>query len=172
MQTEMTFDQTFQTEVTSDQTFQTKMISDQTFQTWMSSDQTEPRPWSRQKKTMIRPSRPKWPLIRPKSEHGPDYCAFEPLSRPCNFGLGTQGCALDWVWSELNLGLDQNLGLNSRLFYFNYPLKDGRVWLQPQWRRVSPGGRPQGSPSSLTSTASTFLPKLYISTEIIKLLKL
>ena len=51
------------------------------------------------KKTMIRPSRPNWPLIRPKSDHGLDYCALEPLSRPYNFGLGTQGCALDWVWS-------------------------------------------------------------------------
>ena len=96
---------------------------DQTFQTELTSDQTEPRPWSRLKrlwsdlpdridlwsdrtqtmvqikKNMIRPSRPNWLLIRPKSDHGPDYCALEPLSRPCNFGLGTQGCALDWVWS-------------------------------------------------------------------------
>ena len=50
-------------------------------------------------KTMIRPSRPNWPLIRRKSDHGPDYCVLEPLSRPCNFSLGTQGCALVWVWS-------------------------------------------------------------------------
>ena len=96
---------------------------DQTFQTKFASDQTEPRPWSRlwrlwsdlpdridlwsdrtqtmvqTIKTMIRQSRPNWPLIRPKSDHGPDYCAHEPLSRPFNFRLGTQGCALDWVWS-------------------------------------------------------------------------
>ena len=50
-------------------------------------------------KTMIRPFRPNWPLIRPRSHHGPAYCALEPLSRPCNFGLGTHGSALDWVWS-------------------------------------------------------------------------
>ena len=107
---------------------------DQTFQTELTSNQTEPRPWSRlkrlwsdppdridlcsdqtqtmvqTKKTMIRPSRPNWHLIRPKPDHSPDHCALEPLSRPCNFGLETQGCALDWVWSQLNLGLDQNLG--------------------------------------------------------------
>ena len=58
---------------------------DQTFQTKMSSDQTISRPWS-------------------------DRSALELPKRPCNFGLGTHGCALDWVWSEVNLGLDLNLG--------------------------------------------------------------
>ena len=70
---------------------------DQTFQTELTYDQTEPRPWSRlkrlwsdlldridlwsdrtqtmvlTKKTMIRPSRPNWPLIRPNPDHGPGY---------------------------------------------------------------------------------------------------
>ena len=60
---------------------------------------------SRPKLPLIRPSRPKWslirlsrpkcPLIRPNPDHGPDYCALERLSRPCNFGQGTQGCAFD-----------------------------------------------------------------------------
>ena len=58
---------------------------DQTFQTKMTSDQTISRPWS-------------------------DRSALEIRKRPCNFGLGTHGCALDWVWSEVNLGLDLNLG--------------------------------------------------------------
>ena len=58
---------------------------DQTFQTKMTSDQTISRPWS-------------------------DRSALELPKRPCNFGLGTHGCALDWVWSEINLGLDLNLG--------------------------------------------------------------
>ena len=58
---------------------------DQTFQTKMTSDQTICRPWS-------------------------DRSALELPKRPCNFGLGTHGCALDWVWSEVNLGLDLNLG--------------------------------------------------------------
>ena len=60
---------------------------DQTFQTKMTSDQTISRPWS-------------------------DRSALEVPKRPCNFGLGTHGCALDWVWSEVNLGLDLNLGWN------------------------------------------------------------
>ena len=58
---------------------------DQTFQTKMTSDQTISRPWS-------------------------DCSALELPKRPCNFGLGTHGSALDWVWSEVNLGLDLNLG--------------------------------------------------------------
>ena len=66
---------------------------DKTFQTKLTSDQTMVQTI----KTIIRPSRTNWPLIRPKSDHGPDYCALQPLSRPCNFGLGTHGCALDWV---------------------------------------------------------------------------
>ena len=58
---------------------------DQTFQTRMTSDQTISRPWS-------------------------DRSALELPKRPCNFGLGTHGWAPDWVWSEVNLGLDLNLG--------------------------------------------------------------
>ena len=74
---------------------------DQTFQAELTSDQTEPRPWSRLKrlwsdfpdridfwsdrtqtmvqtiKTMIRPSRPNWPLIRPNPDHGPDYKDYD-----------------------------------------------------------------------------------------------
>ena len=63
---------------------------DQTFQTKMTSDQTISRPWS-------------------------DRSALELPKRPCNFGLGTHGCALDWVWSEVNLGLDLNLGCGSKI---------------------------------------------------------
>ena len=58
---------------------------DQTFQTKITYDQTISRPWS-------------------------DRSALELPKRPCNFGLGTHGCALDWVWSKVNLGLDLNLG--------------------------------------------------------------
>ena len=58
---------------------------DQTFQTKTTSDQTISRPWS-------------------------DRSALELPKRPCNFGLGTHGCALDWVLSEVILGLDLNLG--------------------------------------------------------------
>ena len=61
---------------------------DQTFQTKMTSDQTISRPWS-------------------------DRSALELPKRPCNFGLETHGCALDWVWSEVILGLDLNLGSSS-----------------------------------------------------------
>ena len=43
---------------------------------------------------------PNWPLTRPTPDHGPDcFSALELPSRPCNFGLGTHGCAFDWVWS-------------------------------------------------------------------------
>ena len=70
----------------------------QTFQTKMTSDQTISRPWS-------------------------DRSALELPKRPCNFGLGTHGCALDWVWSEINLGLDLNLG--SKLSYYNLPAVHG-----------------------------------------------
>ena len=64
----------------------------QTFQTKLTSDQTISRPLSR----LIRP---KLPPIRPSPGHHPDCSALELQSRPCNFGLGTHGCALDWVWS-------------------------------------------------------------------------
>ena len=63
-----------------------------TFQTKLTSDRTISRPWSRL-------FRPKLPLIRPYPDHGPDRSALELPKRPCNFGLGTQGCAVDWVWS-------------------------------------------------------------------------
>ena len=59
---------------------------------------TQPIQWFRLK-TMIRPSRPNWPLIRPKSDHGSENCALDPLPTPCYFGLGSHGCALHWVWS-------------------------------------------------------------------------
>ena len=79
-------------------------VYDQTFQTKMTSDQTISRPWS-------------------------DRSALELPKRPCNFGLGTHGCALDWVWSEVNLGLDLNLG-NSMFFQtlFNNSLLSSLKW--------------------------------------------
>ena len=46
---------------------------------------------------MIRLFRPNRPLIRPSLDHRPDCSALELPSRPCNFGLGTHGRALDWV---------------------------------------------------------------------------
>ena len=46
---------------------------------------------------MIRLFRPNRPLIRLSPDHRPDCSALEFPSRPCNFGLGTHGCALDWV---------------------------------------------------------------------------
>ena len=64
----------------------------QTFQTKLTSDQTISRPWSRL-------FRPKWPLIRLSADHRLDCSALELPSTPCNFGLGTHRCALDWVWS-------------------------------------------------------------------------
>ena len=48
---------------------------------------------------MIRLFRPNRPLIRQSPDHRPDCSALELPSRTCNFGLGTHGCALDWVWS-------------------------------------------------------------------------
>ena len=65
---------------------------DQTFQTKLTSDQTISRPWSRL-------FRPKLFLIRSSPDHWPDCSAVELPSKPCNFGLWTHGCALDWVWS-------------------------------------------------------------------------
>ena len=65
---------------------------DQTSQTKLTSDQTISRPRSRL-------FRSKFPLNRPSPDHRPDCSALELPSRPCNFGLGTHGCALDWVWS-------------------------------------------------------------------------
>ena len=53
----------------------------------------------RSKSPMIRLFRPNRPLIRPSPDHRPDCSALELPSRPCNFGLGTHGCALDWVLS-------------------------------------------------------------------------
>ena len=50
------------------------------------------------------------PLIRPSPDNRPDCSVLEISSRPCNFGLGTHGCALDWVSSLTNLGLDLELG--------------------------------------------------------------
>ena len=78
---------------------------DQTFQTKMTSDQTISRPWS-------------------------DRSALELPKRPCDFGLGTHGCAVDWVWSEVNLGLDLNLGWSTRLLP---KLKSMLIWLT--WKR-------------------------------------
>ena len=45
-------------------------------------------------KTQVRSNTP---LIRPTPDHGPDCSALEIPSRPCNFGLRTHKCALDWV---------------------------------------------------------------------------
>ena len=59
------------------------------------SDQTQVR----SNPPMIRLFRPNLPLIRPSPDHHPDCSALELLSRSCNFGLGTHGCALDCVWS-------------------------------------------------------------------------
>ena len=59
---------------------------------------------------MIRIFRPNWTLTGPTPDRGPDCSALELSSTPCNFGLGTHGCALDWVWSESNLGLHLKLG--------------------------------------------------------------
>ena len=61
----------------------------------VASDQTQVR----SNPPMIRLFRPNWPLIRPSPDHGPDCSAHDFPSRPCNFGLGTHGYALDWVWS-------------------------------------------------------------------------
>ena len=46
---------------------------------------------------VIRLFRPNCPLTRPTPDHGPDCSALESPFRPCNFGLGTHECALDWV---------------------------------------------------------------------------
>ena len=51
----------------------------------------------RSKSPLIRLFRPKIPLIRPSPDHRPDCSVPELPFRPCNFGLGTRGCALDWV---------------------------------------------------------------------------
>ena len=100
-QTKMISDQTFQTKMRSKRPLirlkcaRNGLWSDSSaLET--SPDQTEPRPWSRlkrlwsdlpdridlwpnrtqtmvqNKKTMIRPSRPNWSLIRPNPDHGPD----------------------------------------------------------------------------------------------------
>ena len=61
----------------------------------VASDQTQVR----SNPPMIRIFRPNRPLIRPSPDHRPDRSALELPSRPCNFGLGTHGCALNWVWS-------------------------------------------------------------------------
>ena len=74
----------------------------------VASDQTQVR----SNPPMIRLFRPNRPLIRPSPDHSPDCSALEIPSRPSNFVLGTHGCALYWVWSETNLGLDLNLGIN------------------------------------------------------------
>ena len=76
---------------------------DQTFQTKMTSDQTISRPWS-------------------------DRSALELPKRPCNFGLGTHGCALDWVWSEVHLGLDLNLGMSSNWFNGTSQSNHDEIW--------------------------------------------
>ena len=61
----------------------------------VASDQTQVR----LNPPMIRLLGPQRPLIRPSPDHGPDRKDLELPKRPCNFGLGTHGCALDWVWS-------------------------------------------------------------------------
>ena len=51
--------------------------------------------------------RPKWPLIIPfpdRSDLWSYYCALEPNSRPCNFGLGTH--RVRWTWSDQRSLLD------------------------------------------------------------------
>ena len=47
----------------------------------------------------IRLFKPNCPLTRPTPDYSPDCSPLELPSRPCNFGLGTHGCALGWVWS-------------------------------------------------------------------------
>ena len=51
----------------------------------VASDQTQVR----SNPPMIRLFRPKWHLIRPSPDHGPDRSALELPKRHCNFGLGT-----------------------------------------------------------------------------------